>query len=99
MYSFNVFFVDTREWKKYNTFIANELLLLKKAEENDKSLVTFDDMGDKIRMQVVNNFYSSGRNHNINIKSVSHTITDLNVKARENTPLYIHYFKWLTFIL
>ena len=43
-------------------------------------------MGDNIRLLVVDNFYSSGRHNNINIISVGHTVTDLNVKARENTP-------------
>ena len=37
-------------------------------------------------MPVVDNFYSSGRRNNINITSVGHTVTHLNVKARENSP-------------
>ena len=40
-------------------------------------------MGDNIRMPVVDNFYSSGRHNNNNIISVGHTVTELNVKARE----------------
>ena len=43
-------------------------------------------MRDNIRKLVVDNFYSSGRHHNINIISVGHTVTDLNFKARENAP-------------
>ena len=82
----NVFCVDTREWKVYNTFSVNELDLLKNVEDFASSLVIFDDMGDNIRMPVVDNFYSSGRHNNINIISVGETVTKFNVMARENSP-------------
>ena len=43
-------------------------------------------MEDNIGMPVVDNFCSSGRHNNIKIESVGHTVTDLNVTARENSP-------------
>ena len=55
-------------------------------EDFANSLVNYDDMGDNIRTPVVDNFYSSRRHNNINIISVGHTVTELNVKARENIP-------------
>ena len=46
--------------------------------------------GDNIRMPVVDKFHSPGRHHNIDIISVDHTVTDSNVKARENaTTIFI----------
>ena len=82
----NVFCVDTREWKGYNTFKVKELDLLKNVEDFANSLVIFDDMGDNIRMPVVDIFFSSGRHNNNSIISVGHTVTDLNIKAIENSP-------------
>ena len=84
----NVFCVDTREWKRYKTFKINELDLLKNLEDFANSLVIFDDMRDNIRIPVVDSFYSSGRHNNNSIISVGHTITDLNIKANENSPPY-----------
>ena len=86
----NVFCVDIREWKVYNKFCVNELDLFKNPEDFANSLVIIDDMGDNIRTPVVDNFYSSGRHNNIDIISVGHTVTDLKVKARENTPSIFH---------
>ena len=43
-------------------------------------------MEANIGMPVVDNFCSSGRHNKINIISVGHTVTDLNVKARDNSP-------------
>ena len=83
----NVFCVVTREWNGYNTFSVNELDLLKNPEDFANSLVIFDDMGDNIRLPAVDMLYSSGRHHNIKIKCVGHTVTDLNTKARDNSPL------------
>ena len=59
---------------------------MRNPEEFAHSFVIFDDMGDNIRLLVVDNLYSSGKQNNINMISVGHTVTDLNVKARENTP-------------
>ena len=52
----NVFCVDTREWKGYNLISVKELDLLKSVEDFASSLVIFDDMGDNIKMPVVDNF-------------------------------------------
>ena len=72
----NVFRVDTRDWKGYKTFSVIELDLFKNPEDFANSLVIFDDMGDNIRMPVVDKFYSSGRHNNFNIISVGHSVTD-----------------------
>ena len=84
----NLFCVDTREWKGYNTISVNELDSLKNAEDFANNLVIFDDIGDYIRMQVVDNFYSSGRHHNINIIFVGHTVTEINLRQEGKPPLY-----------
>ena len=52
-----VFCVDTREWKGYNTFSVKEYDLLNNPGDFANSLVIFDDMGDKIRTPVVDNFF------------------------------------------
>ena len=47
-------------------------------------------MGENIRLPPIDSLYSKGRHHNINIICVGHTVTDLNTKARDNTPaIYI----------
>ena len=43
-------------------------------------------MGDNITIPIIDTLYSKGRHHKINTICVGHTITDLNTKARENTP-------------
>ena len=44
----------------------------------------------KLDYQQIDAFYSKGRHHNINIICVGHTVTNLNTKARDNTPfIYI----------
>ena len=47
-------------------------------------------MGENIRLPAIDSLYSKVRHHNINIICVGHTVTDLNTKARDNTPaIYI----------
>ena len=47
-------------------------------------------MGENIRLPAIDSLYSKGRHHNISIICVGHTVTDLNTKARDNTPaIYI----------
>ena len=60
---------------------------MKNVEDFANSHVTFDDVGDNIRMPVLDSFYSSGRHNNFNIISVGHTVTNLIVKARENKTI------------
>ena len=70
--------------------MCNDLRLVNIPENFANSLFIFDDMGDNIRIAVMETLYSKGRHHNINILSVGHTITDLNNKATDNTPaIYI----------
>ena len=49
----NVFCVDTREWRGYNTFSVIELDLFKNPADFANSLVIFDDMGDNIIIAMV----------------------------------------------
>ena len=55
-------------------------------------------MGEAIRLPAIVSLYTKGRHRNINIICVGHTVTDLNTKARDNTPaiyiyIYVYYFK------
>ena len=43
-------------------------------------------MGENIRSPAIDSLYSKGRHHNSNTICLGHTVTDLNTKARENTP-------------
>ena len=45
------------------------------------------DMCDNIRLPAVDALYLKGRHHNINIICAGHTITDLNTKSRDRTPV------------
>ena len=86
----NVFCIDSSEWKGYNVNGIDDLKLLDNLDSFANSLIIFDDMGENIRLPAIDSLYSKGRHHNINIICVGHTVTDLNTKARENTPaIYI----------
>ena len=86
----NVFCIDGSEWKVYNVYGIDDLKLLDNLDSLVNSLIIFDDMGENIRLPAIDSFYSKGRHHNINIICVSHTVTDLYTKARDNTPpIYI----------
>ena len=82
----NVFCIDGSEWKGYNVYGIDDLKLLDNLDSFDNSLIIFDDMGENIRLPAIDSLYSKGRHHNINIICVGHTVTDLNTKARDNTP-------------
>ena len=56
-------------------------------EDFANSLVLFDDMGENIILPSADELYSSGRQNNINIICVGHTVTDLTTKTNDNTPL------------
>ena len=86
----NVFCVDGSEWKGYNVYVIDDIKLLDNLDSFANSLVIFDDMEENIRLPATDSLYSKGRNHNINIISVDHTLTDLNTKALDNAPaIYI----------
>ena len=86
----NVFCIDGSEWKGYNVYGIDDLKLLDNLDSFADSLIIFDDMGENTRLPAIDSLYSKGRHHNINIICVGHTVTDLNTKARDNTPaIYI----------
>ena len=86
----NEFCIDGSEWKGYNVYGVDGLTLLDNLDSFANSLIIFDDMGENIRLPAIDSLYSKGRHHNINIICVGHTVTDLNTKARDNTPaIYI----------
>ena len=86
----NVFCIDGSEWKGYNVYGIDYLKLLDNLDSFANSLIIFDDMGENIRLPAIDSLYSKGRHRNINITCVGHTVTDLNTKARDNTPaIYI----------
>ena len=86
----NVFCIDGSEWKGYTVYGIDYLKLLDNLDSFANSLIIFDDMGENIRLPAIDSLYSKGRHHNINIICVGHTVTDLNTKARDNTPaIYI----------
>ena len=86
----NVFCTNGSEWKGYNVYGIDDLKLLNNLDSFANSLIIFDDMGENIRLPSIDSLYSKGRHHNINIKCVGHTVTDLNTKATDNTPaIYI----------
>ena len=86
----NVFCIDGSEWNGYNVYGVDDLKLLDNLGSFANSLIIFDDMGENIRLPTIDSLYSKGRHHNINIICVGHTVTDLNNKARDNTPaIYI----------
>ena len=86
----NVFCIDGSEWKGYNVYGIDDLKLLDNLDSFANSLIIFDDMRENIRLPAIDSLYSKGRHHNINIICVGHTVTDLNTKARDNTPaIYI----------
>ena len=86
----NVFCIDGSEWKGYNVYGIDDLKLLDNLDSFANSLIIFDDMGENIRLPAIVSLYSKGRHHNSNIIFVGHTVTDLNTKARDNTPaIYI----------
>ena len=58
----NVFCVDTREWKRYNTFNLNDLDFLKYTIDFANSVDLFDDMGITLEFQ----WYISS-NHQLDI--------------------------------
>ena len=99
----NVFCIDDGEWKGYNVYGIDDLKLLDNLDSFANSLIIFEDMGENIRLPAIVlpvSLYSKGRHQNINIICVGHTVTDLNNKARDNTPaIYIYYFKKFTTIL
>ena len=73
---------------------VDDLKLLDNLDSFANSLNIFDDMGENIRLPAIDSLYSKGRHHNMNIICVGHSVTDLNTKARDNTPaIYIYYFK------
>ena len=86
----NVFCIDGSEWKGYIVYGIDDLKLIDNLDSFANSLIVFDDMGENIRLPAIDSLYSKGRHHNINIICVGHTVTDLNTKARDNTPaIYI----------
>ena len=86
----NVFCIDGSEWKGYNVYGIDDLKLLDNLDSFANSLIIFEDMGENIRLPAIVSLYSKGRHQNINIICVGHTVTDLNTKARDNTPaIYI----------
>ena len=84
--------IDTDEWKVYNVYGIDDLKLLDNIDNFANSLITFDDMGENIRLPAIDSLYSKGRHHNINIICVAHTVTDFITKEREHTSC-IYYFK------
>ena len=83
----NVFCIDGSDWRGYNVYVIDDLKLLDNLDSFANSLIIFDDMGKNL---AIDSLYSKGRHHNINIICVGHTVTDLNSKARDNTPaIYI----------
>ena len=86
----NVFCIDGSEWKGCNVYGIDDLKLLDNLDSFANSLIIFDDMGENIRLPAIDSLNSKGRHHNFNIIYVGHTVTDLNTKARDNTPaIYI----------
>ena len=86
----NVFCIDGSEWKAYNVYGLDDLKLLDNLDGFANRRIIFDDMGENIRLPAIDSLYSKGRHHNNNIRCVGHTVTDLNTKARDNTPaIYI----------
>ena len=86
----NKFCIDGSEWKGYNVYGIDDLKLFDNLDSFANSLIIFDDMGKNIRLPAIDSLYSKGRHHSINIICVGHTVTDLNTKARDNTPaIYI----------
>ena len=81
-----VFCIGGSEWKGYNIYGIDDLKLLDNLNSFANSLNIFDDMGENIRLPAIDSLYSKGRHHNINIICVGHTVTDINTKARDNTP-------------
>ena len=85
-----VFCIDGSEWNGYNVYGVDDLKLLDNLDSFANSLIIFDDMGENIRLPAIDSLYSKGRHHIIKIICVGHTVTDLNNKARDNTPaIYI----------
>ena len=82
-----VFDIDENEWLCSNIHGVDELKLLDNINNFANSLIIFDDIGENIRLPAIDSFCSKGRYHNINIICVGHTVTDLNTKARKNTPV------------
>ena len=82
----NVFCFDGSEWKGYNVYGINDLKLLDNLDSFANSFIFFDDMGENIRLPAIDSLYSKERRHNLKIICVGHTVTDLNTKARDNTP-------------
>ena len=86
----NVFCNDGSESKEYKVYGVDDLKLLDNLDSFANSLIIFDDMGENITLPGIDSLYFKGRHHNINIICVGHTVTDLNTKARDNTPaIYI----------
>ena len=86
----NVFCIDGIEWKGYGIFGIDDFKLLDNLDSVANSPNIFDDMGENIRFPAIPSLYSKGRHHNINVICVGLTVTDLNIKARDNTPaIYI----------
>ena len=86
----NVICIDGGEWKGYNVYGVDDLKLLENLDSFANNPIIFDDMGENIRLPAIDSLYSKGRHQNINIIRVGHTLTDLNTKARDNTPaIYI----------
>ena len=82
----NVFCIDGSEWKGYNVYGIDDLKLLDNLDSFANILIIFDDMGENIRLPDIDSLYFKGRHHNINIICVGHNLSDLNTKARDNTP-------------
>ena len=83
----NVFCIEMREWRGCNAYGSNDLDLLDNTSNLANSLIIFDDMGENIRLPILDSLNSTGRRHNIDISGVGHTVPDLNTKTRENTPM------------
>ena len=86
----NVFCIDGSELMGYNVYGIDDLNLLDNIDSFANSLIIFDDIGENIRLPAIDSLYFKGRHHNINIICVGYTVTNLNTKARDNTPaIYI----------
>ena len=82
----NVIYFDEDIWKGYNTYGFDDLKILNNLENFANSLIIFGDLGDKLRILDIDTLNSKGRHQSIDKICVRHTVTDLNTKARENTP-------------
>ena len=83
----NLFCIDKNEWRRCIVYCIYNLDLLDEISNFANSLIIFDEMGSNIRLPVLHSLYSTGRHLNTDLINIGQTLTELNTKAKEYTPM------------